>query len=299
MIQMQNLKWLQVGPGKHKSRRLTALDDLTKNLEVNPMAPTLSTELQPNSRLHPWPCLKSKQTDSQGASVSQPSSELPPIWPSFTLTVPGQQFRFRVPDFQGHSPTLSNSSLPHSSHASSVFSGVGVSCTFTTPTSCTPSICYSSHSVEEDLSCRHSSHLLKLTLASQSGIEAPTWVSHAMIPSYVQHPSHQTNPCVGEADLHVSDGKSFLPWNSQKHFHFGLQNGMKDLQHPSPLCPWRISPLLPCCLTSWLVTLRQIHLLYAKLVCGTHNLRTIYLVELMRTTLYLCWMMSIWGLTLK
>lgn len=248
MIQMQNLERLQVGPGKRKSRRLTALDDSTKNLEVNPMAPTSSTELQPNSRPRPRPRLKSKQIDSQGAPASRPSSESPPVRPSFTLAAPGQQFGFRMPDSQGHSPALSNSSLPHSSHASTVFSGAGVSRTSTAPTSRTPSVCYSSHSVEEDPSRRRSSHLLKL--ASQSGIEAPTRVSRAVIPSYVQHPSHQTNPRVGEADLFVSGGESFLPRNLQKRFHFGLQNGMEDSQRPTLLRPQRVSPLLPCCLTS-------------------------------------------------
>ncbi|KAG9310022.1 hypothetical protein JVU11DRAFT_10059 [Chiua virens] len=166
-------------------------------------------------------CLKSKQADLQETLASQPSQESPPVQPSFTLAMPGQQFGFRVPDSntdhfgsREHFPALSNPSQPHSSCSSSLFSGAGPSHTSTAPTSRTPSICHSSHGVEEGLSRRRSSHLYKLTLTSQSGIKAPTQISRAVVSSFAQHPSHERNPCMGEAALRVlgrQDGGSAAP----------------------------------------------------------------------------------------
>ena len=105
----------------------------------------------------------------------------PPAQPIFSLATPGQQFGFKLPGTgqvsrgQMESSCGSLDSLLSSSHASTTFTNA--SRPSTTPTSHVASICPSSQGDPDIHQQPHaysfSSHLKKLALASQSGIEAP------------------------------------------------------------------------------------------------------------------------------
>ena len=216
LAQLKNIEQLQIIAAT-KSRHLTALDTATQGDEVNPMAPTVSQvpNLQTNIRLHPKPWLKSKV----GGQVSDPQSPSTTS-PTFKLTAPSQQFGFRLPDSalantrnQGAPnqdvDSVSNSSGPPSSQASLLFSrgASGAS----TPTSRAPSI-FSSAQGDQDIiphTNGRSSHLRRLAIASQSGIEAPARISHASSQPQSLHHSCLSSHQPGEAPQFIHHPQQF------------------------------------------------------------------------------------------
>ncbi|KAF8548218.1 hypothetical protein OG21DRAFT_1489571 [Imleria badia] len=139
-----------------------------------------------DTMLIPWPLA--------GCSVTTSGPPLQPtIQSSFSFAAPGQQFGFRLPDVgsQHDVDSSSTSSELGSSYKGSVFSAG--SHASTAPTSRANSVC--SFQGEQDTlwhAHNHSSHLKRLALASQSGVEAPRHISQ---PDSVQEDTgHSTIP---------------------------------------------------------------------------------------------------------
>lgn len=169
IAQMQNLERIQA-VGRPRSKRQIELDALTIDQEVNPMAPTPRINLEP----HTIPCPRPRQSKPKSPQEpSAPSNETSVVRPTFALAEPGRQFGFKLPGSrfspEDHSQGVTDPSPPPTSRASSTFSR-RVSRTSTAPTS--PSICSSTQD-GQGLQRRRSSHLQRLALASQVGLEAP------------------------------------------------------------------------------------------------------------------------------
>lgn len=247
-----------------RPKRLTNLDAATQGESMNPMAPS-HIDQEPNGPSgmpRPKPQLITRGNHAPSTTASQP----PSVKPTFSLAVPGQPFRFRLPS-TGWTVASQPGGLNHGdinslmessrSRTSSVFSG-NTSHASTAPTSCSASVCPSS---QGDLGASQqphtpglSSHLKMLALASQCGIEAPACISRISSGLAASQPPNRPSPS-------LPDSAQGMPSNYEtctSHCHLDCQ----------PFCP----------LSHWMSWMHWMHLLHALLAYGEPRHSTIHLM---------------------